>query len=71
MMEIEIYHDFTHCYTLLINYIPYNKMKAKKPKAKYISDFKGKKTQIWAKRVISKGNFPKKCEIVIFFDSKD
>ena len=34
------------------HYIPYNQIKAKKPQAIYISDFKQKMTQIWPKRTI-------------------
>ena len=32
------------------DYMPYNKIKAKKTQAIYISDFKQKMTQIWPKR---------------------
>ena len=47
MLEIEIYHDFTHCN----HCIPY---KITYLKEIYISDFKEKMTQIWPKRAILK-----------------
>ena len=47
-MEIQIYHDFTHCN----HYIPNKIINLKKLQAIYISDFKEKMTQIWPKRDI-------------------
>ena len=61
MTEIEIYHDFTHCN----HYIPHNKINLKKPQALYISDFKGKMTQIWSKR--ANFEFSQKMQNHIFF----